>query len=189
VTKTNDKKGDDHYDTISAFIKTMRGSDIDAALIWLYKMILSGEEPRFLFRRMTIFASEDVGNADPRALPFVVSAWQAFEMVGMPEGEFFLAHACVYLTQAPKSNAVTNAMYSAKGFVHNAPSLEVPYPLRNAPVKAMRDHGYHKGYQYPHDYDGAIVAEQYFPIGTHGKPSTSRMIAASRKRSRTAGIV
>ncbi len=164
-SKRYDKKGEDHYDTISAFIKTMRGSDIDAALIWLYKMIVSGEEPRFLFRRMAIFASEDVGNADPRALPFVVSAWQAFEMVGMPEGEFFLAHACVYLTQAPKSNAVTEAMYGAKGFVQKAPSLEVPYHIRNAPVKAMKDHGYHVGYQYAHKGEDAVVKENYFPIG------------------------
>ncbi len=164
-SKRYDKKGEDHYDTVSAFIKTMRGSDIDAALIWLYKMILSGEEPRFLFRRMAIFASEDVGNADPRALPFVISAWQAFEMVGMPEGEFFLAHACVYVTQAPKSNAVTNAMYGAKAYVQNAPSLEVPYRIRNAPVKAMKEHGYHEGYQYAHNAKDAIVKENYFPIG------------------------
>ncbi len=164
-SKRYDKKGEDHYDTISAFIKTMRGSDIDAALIWLYKMILSGEEPRFIFRRMAIFASEDIGNADPHALPFVIAAWQAFEMVGMPEGEFFLAHACVYVTQAPKSNAVTNAMYSAKTYAQNAPSLEVPYALRNAPVKAMKNHGYHQGYQYAHDAKGAVVNENYFPIG------------------------
>lgn len=160
-----DKKGEDHYDTISAFIKTMRGSDIDAALIWLYKMILSGEEPRFLFRRMAIFASEDVGNADPHALPFVISAWQAFEMVGMPEGEFFLAHACVYVTQAPKSNAVTNAMYGAKGYVQKASSLEVPYHIRNAPVKQMKQHGYHEGYQYAHNDERGVVSENYFPIG------------------------
>ncbi len=160
-----DKKGEDHYDTISAFIKTLRGSDIDAALIWLYKMILSGEEPRFLFRRMAIFASEDIGNADPRALPFVISAWQAFEFIGMPEGEFFLAHACVYLAQAPKSNAVTNAMYAAKAYVQKAPSLEVPYHVRNAPVKQMKQHGYHEGYQYAHNDPSGVVTENYFPIG------------------------
>ncbi len=160
-----DKKGEDHYDTISAFIKTLRGSDADAALVWLYKMIVSGEEPRFLFRRMAIFASEDIGNADPRALMFVTSAWQSFEMVGMPEGEFFLAHACVYLAQAPKSNAVTRAMGSAKRAVQTAPSLEVPYHIRNAPVKAMKKHGYHEGYQYPHKADAGVVSENYFPIG------------------------
>ncbi len=164
-TKRYDRKGEDHYDTISAFIKSLRGSDVDAALLWLYKMFLSGEEPRFLFRRMAIFASEDIGNADPRALQVVISAWQAFEFIGMPEGEFFLAHACVYLAQAPKSNAVTVAMAKAKAAVESASSLEVPMHLRNAPVKGMRDHGYGKGYQYPHNADSGVVAEQYFPIG------------------------
>lgn len=165
-----DKKGEDHYDTISAFIKSMRGSDVDASLLWMYKMLESGEEPRFLFRRMSIFASEDIGNADPRALQIVVSAWQAFEMVGFPEGEFFLAHACTYLAQAPKSNAVTRAMGSAKSAVKGAPGLEVPMHLRNAPVKAMAEkHGYHKGYQYPHNADEGVVSADYFPIGYKGQ--------------------
>ncbi len=159
-----DKKGEDHYDTISAFIKTMRGSDVDAALIWLYKMIQSGEDPRFLFRRMAIFASEDIGNADPSALQFVVSAWQAFELVGLPEGEYFLAHACVYLSQAPKSNAVTRAMGAAKRAIAAAPTLEVPNHLRNAPVKGMKEHGYGEGYQYPHDHPGGVVHANYFPL-------------------------
>ena len=161
-----DKKGEDHYDTISAFIKTLRGSDPDAALVWLFKMIESGEEPRFLFRRMLIFASEDIGNADPQALAFVVSAWQAFEMVGLPEGEFFLAHACIYLAAAPKSNAVTRAMGEARNFIHTAAQLEVPYHLRNAPVKGMKEQGYHVGYQYPHNAEEGIVPAHYFPIGT-----------------------
>lgn len=159
-----DKKGEDHYDTISAFIKTLRGSDPDAALLWLFKMIESGEDPRFMFRRMAILASEDIGNADPRALPFVVAAWQAFELVGLPEGEFFLAHACVYLAQAPKSNAVTIAMGSAKKAMREHP-LEVPYAIRNAPVKAMKEQGYHVGYTYPHDDARGVVRGQYFPIG------------------------
>lgn len=164
-----DKKGEDHYDTISAFIKSMRGSDVDAALLWMYKMLAAGEEPRFLFRRMSIFASEDVGNADPRALQIVVSAWQAFEMVGFPEGEYFLAHACVYLAQAPKSNAVTLAMKSAKQAVESAPALEVPMHLRNAPVKAMREqHGYGEGYQYPHNSVEGVVHEDYFPQNYKG---------------------
>ncbi|MDD5623733.1 MAG: replication-associated recombination protein A [Candidatus Peribacteraceae bacterium] len=160
-----DKSGEDHYNTVSAFIKSMRGSDPDAALLWMFKMLESGEEPRFLFRRMAIFACEDVGNADPRALPLVVAAWQAFEFVGLPEGEFFLAHACVYLSQAPKSNAVTRAKDSAKHVVRSAPSLEVPLHLRNAPVKGMREQGYHVGYQYPHEDREGVVAEHYFPIG------------------------
>ncbi len=168
-THRYDKKGEDHYDTISAFIKSLRGSDVDASLLWMYKMLQSGEEPRFLLRRMAIFASEDIGNADPRALQIVVTAWQAFEMVGFPEGEYFLAHACVYLAQAPKSNAVNVAMHRAKQAVESASSLEVPMHLRNAPVKAMRnEHGYGKGYQYPHDHEGAVVAEDYFPISWKG---------------------
>ncbi|MDD4319653.1 MAG: replication-associated recombination protein A [Candidatus Peribacteraceae bacterium] len=160
-----DRKGEDHYDTVSAFIKTMRGSDPDAALLWLFKMLGSGEDPRFLFRRMAIFASEDVGNADPRALQIVVSAWQAFELIGLPEGEYFLAHACVYLSQAPKSNAVTRAMKGAKAIVSSAPTLEVPNHLRNAPVKGMREQGYGEGYRYPHDAPEGLVRENYFPIG------------------------
>lgn len=163
--KRYDQTGEDHYDTISAFIKSLRGSDVDAAMVWLYKMIESGEEPRFLFRRMTIFASEDIGNADPRALQIVVSAWQAFEYVGFPEGEFFLSQACIYLAQAPKSNAVTRAMGEAKKMVAEAPSLEVPYHLRNAPVKAMKEHGYGQGYLYPHNDPRGVVPGQYFPIG------------------------
>ncbi|MBM3230737.1 replication-associated recombination protein A [Candidatus Peregrinibacteria bacterium] len=160
-----DKTGEDHYNTVSAFIKTLRGSDVDAALVWLFKMISSGEEPRFLFRRMTIFASEDIGNADPRALQFVTAAWDAFERVGLPEGEFFLAHACVYLAQAPKSNAVTRAMGAVKRVIATAPTLEVPNHLRNAPVKGMKQQGYGDGYEYPHDHEGGIVAGNYFPVG------------------------
>lgn len=160
-----DRAGEEHYNTISAFIKTMRGSDPDAALLWMYAMLESGEPPRFIFRRMAIFASEDIGNADPRALQIVVSAWQAFELVGLPEGEYFLAHACVYLAQAPKSNAVTKAMGASKQALKSAPLAEVPNHLRNAPVKGMAEQGYHEGYQYPHDFDGAVVQANYFPLG------------------------
>lgn len=160
-----DKKGEDHYNTISAFIKTMRGSDPDAALIWMYKMIESGEAPRFIFRRMAIFASEDIGNADPRALQIVMDAWRAFEFVGLPEGEYFLAHACIYLAQSPKSNAVTRAMGAAKQAMKAQPSLEVPNHLRNAPVKGMKQQGYGDGYEYPHNHEGAVVEANYFPIG------------------------
>jgi putative ATPase len=160
-----DRTGEDHYNTISAFIKTLRGSDPDAALIWMFKMLQSGEAPRFIFRRMAIFASEDIGNADPRALQMVMTAQQAFEFVGLPEGEFFLAHACVYLAQAPKSNAVTKAMGASKKAMQDADTLEVPNHLRNAPVKGMKQQGYGEGYQYPHDHDGAVVQANYFPIG------------------------
>jgi putative ATPase len=164
-----DKSGEDHYNVISAFIKSMRGSDPDAALLWMFRMIESGEDPRFIFRRMAIFASEDVGMADPRALQTVVSAWQAFELVGYPEGEFFLAHACVYVSQAPKSNAVTVAMGDAKRAINDSPALEVPNHLRNAPVKGMKEQGYGKGYEYPHDHDGAVAEAHYFPIGMEPK--------------------
>jgi putative ATPase len=163
--KRYDQHGEDHYNTISAFIKTLRGSDPDAALVWMFKMIESGETPRFIFRRMAIFASEDIGNADPRALQIVMSAQQAFEFVGMPEGEYFLAHACIYLAQAPKSNAVKNAMGAVKELIKRAPTLEVPNHLRNAPVKGMKQQGYGDGYLYPHDAPEGVVAANYFPIG------------------------
>jgi putative ATPase len=168
--KRYDRSGEEHYNTVSAFIKTLRGSDPDAALVWLYKMIQSGEEPRFLFRRMAIFASEDIGNADPRALQLVISAWDAFEKVGYPEGEYFLAHACIYCAQAPKSNAVTRAMHGVKGALNTQSTLEVPNHLRNAPIKGMADQGYGKGYQYPHDAEQGIVRENYFPMGMDPKP-------------------
>jgi putative ATPase len=143
----------------------MRGSDPDAALMWLFKMLASGEAPRFLFRRMTIFASEDIGLADPRALQTVVNAWQAFEMVGLPEGEYFLAQACIYLAQAPKSNAVKRAMDGTRSVMRDAPTLEVPNHLRNAPVKGMAEQGYGEGYLYPHDAPEGVVAAHYFPMG------------------------
>ena len=164
-SKRYDRTGEDHYNTISAFIKSMRGSDVDAALIWLFKMIQSGEDPRFLFRRIMIFASEDVGNADPRALQMVLTAQQAFEVVGLPEGEYFLAHACIYVTQAPKSNAVTRAMGAVKEIIRTAATLEVPNHLRNAPLKGMKDQGYGKGYAYPHDDPQGVVRGEYFPVG------------------------
>lgn len=163
--KRYDNGGEDHYNTISAFIKTLRGSDPDAALVWLFKMIAGGEEPRFLFRRMAIFASEDIGNADPQALQIVMSAQQAFEFVGLPEGEYFLAHACVYLAQAPKSDGIKHAMGAVKQALKQAPTLEVPNHLRNAPVKGMKQQGYGEGYLYPHDFEEGIAAANYFPVG------------------------
>lgn len=160
-----DKAGDDHYDTISAFIKSLRGSDGDAALLWLWKMLQSGEHPRFLFRRMAIFASEDIGIADPDALRVVMDAWNAFEKVGLPEGEYFLAHACLYLGQCPKSDGIKRAMGSVRNALRTASSLEVPMHLRNAPVKGMAQQGNGKGYQYPHDDPDGIVSAHYFPDG------------------------
>lgn len=160
-----DRAGEDHYNTISAFIKTMRGSDPDAALIWLYKMLACGEDAGFLFRRMAIFACEDIGLADSHALRVVLSCQQAFEVVGLPEGEYFLAQACIYLSQAPKSNAVKKGMAAARSAVERAATLEVPNHLRNAPVKGMRQQGYGEGYIYPHDAAEGVAAANYFPVG------------------------
>ena len=126
-----DKKSDEHYNTISAFIKSIRGSDVDASLIWLWKMIKAGEDPKFIFRRMLILASEDVGMADSQALVFVNNAFQSFINVGFPEGNFFLSHACIYLARAPKNNDVTRAMGRAQEFIEKYPTLSVPQHLTN----------------------------------------------------------
>ncbi len=161
--KRYDKSGEEHYDTISAFIKTLRGSDPDAALLWMYKMLQSGEPPRFIFRRLAIFACEDIGLADPQALPLVTSAWQSFELVGLPEGEYFLAEACLYLAQAPKSAGVKVAMVRVKKLMDSVGSLDVPNHLRNAPVKGMAAQGYGVEYAYPHDDPRGVVESHYFP--------------------------
>ncbi len=161
--KRYDKGGEEHYDTISAFIKSLRGSDPDASLLWMEKMLQSGEAGRFIFRRMAIFASEDIGLADPQALQVVTSAWQAFELVGLPEGEYFLAEACLYLAQAPKSAGVKVAMARAKNFINSVGSLDVPNHLRNAPVKGMAEQGYGTEYDYPHDHESGVTRSHYFP--------------------------
>jgi len=160
-----DKKGDYHYDTISAFIKSLRGSDPDAALIWLAKMIDSGEDPLFIARRMIIFASEDVGNSDPLALPIAVSVYQAVQFVGMPEAQINLAQGATYLASCPKSNASYMGLISALEIVKNSPEIEVPLHLRNAPTRLMEQFGYGINYKYPHDYPEHFVDENYFPIG------------------------
>jgi len=160
-----DKKGDYHYDTISAFIKSLRGSDPDAALIWLVKMIDSGEDPLFIARRMIIFASEDVGNADPLALPMAISVYQAVQFVGMPEAQINLAQGTTYLASCPKSNASYMGLINALELVKNSPEIEVPLHLRNAPTRLMEQFGYGINYKYPHDYPEHFVEENYFPIG------------------------
>lgn len=162
-----DKEGDYHFDTISAFIKSMRGSDPDATLYWLAKMVHAGEDPNYLFRRMIIFASEDVGMADPNALQFVTSAAQAFDRVGLPEGRFMLGQAAIYLATAPKSNSVF-AFFDALNLVEKEKSDDVPSHLRDA----NRDHesfGHGKGYLYPHAYQDHWVAQQYLPNSLQGK--------------------
>jgi putative ATPase len=158
-----DREGDTHYDVVSAFIKSMRGSDPDAAVWWLARMIESGEDPRFIARRMVIFASEDVGNADPMALVVAVSAFQALEFVGLPEASLNLSQAATYLASAPKSNASTLAIGRASEDVRRFPAAGVPAHLRDAHYRGAAKLGHGKGYRYPHDHPGAWVEQQYLP--------------------------
>jgi len=164
-----DKKGEMHYDMISAFHKSMRGSDPDAALYWLIRMIEGGEDPLYIARRMVRFASEDVGNADPYALTLTISAMEAFNFLGPPEGHLALAQACIYLSLCEKSNAVYKAYGKATRDVVSLPEYPVPMHLRNAPTKLMADMGYGKDYLYPHDFEGAIVKQDYLPEDIIGK--------------------
>jgi len=159
----HDKAGEDHYNVVSAFIKSMRGTDPDAAVYWLARMLEAGEDPRFIARRMIIFASEDVGNADPAALMVAVAAAEAVERVGLPEAAINLAHATTYLASAPKSNASYMALCGAQAEVKRSGALEVPLHLRNAPTRLMKKLGYHKGYHYPHDFADAVVEQDYLP--------------------------
>ncbi|MCF6465189.1 replication-associated recombination protein A [Clostridium sp. Cult2] len=164
-----DKGGDEHYDTISAFIKSMRGSDPDATLYWLAKMINSGEDPKFIARRIIICASEDVGNADPQALNIAVSAFNAVHVIGIPEGRIILAQAAVYVACAPKSNAAYIGIDKALDDIRNKPIGKVPGHLKDASYKGAANLGHGKGYKYPHSYDKAYVKQQYLPdefIGT-----------------------
>ena len=162
-----DKDGDAHFDTASAFIKAMRGSDPDAALYWMAKMVLGGEDPRFLFRRMIIFAGEDVGLADPQALSVVTAAAQAFDYVGLPEGRFHLAEACLYLSTAPKSNSAF-AFFDALRTVESESKDEVPNSLKDA-NRDKEGFGHGEGYLYPHAYRDHWVAQQYLPDALQGR--------------------
>ena len=162
-----DKDGDTHYDTISAFIKSLRGSDPDAALYWMAKMIYAGEDARFIFRRMAILASEDVGLADPQALTLILSCWQSFERIGMPEGRFPLAQAALYLATAPKSNT-TLSFFDALSAVEKEQEAEVPNQLKDA-NRDKEGFGHGKGYLYPHAYTDHWVAQQYLPQALQGK--------------------
>jgi len=154
---------DEHYDTISAFIKSMRGSDPDAALYWMAKMIYAGEDPLFIARRIVIAASEDVGNADPRALVLATAAYQAVERIGMPEGGIPLAQAAVYVASAPKSNASYLGIKEAIKDIEEGNLLPVPDHLRDAHYKGATRLGRGKGYKYPHDYPGHYTAQEYLP--------------------------
>ncbi|BAL81404.1 replication-associated recombination protein A [Caldisericum exile] len=159
-----------HYDLISAFIKSMRGSDPDAALYYMYRMIEAGEDPLYIARRMIRFASEDIGLKDPMALVVAVSAFQGFNVVGPPEGYLILAEACVYLSKAPKDNSLYLAEGEVKETIKKTGSLEVPLKLRNPVTKLMENLGYGKDYKYPHDYPGSIVkGENYLPKELKGK--------------------
>lgn len=164
-----DKGGEEHYNVISAFIKSMRASDPDAALYWLARMLEAGEDPVFILRRMIILASEDIGNADPRALQIAVSALHAFQMIGMPEGRITLGQAVTYLATAPKSNASYAGIDAAITEVRKSGALPVPLHLRNAPTKLMKDLGYHKGYSYDHNFEEGYSGKECLPEKLSGK--------------------
>ena len=164
-----DKSGDSHYDNISAFIKSMRGSDADAAIFYLARALVGGEDPMFLARRIVICAAEDVGMANPNALVVANSAMQAVHMVGMPEARIILSEAATYVATSKKSNATYIGINKAMEDVENKNTGRIPMHIRNAPASGMEQFGYHEGYKYPHDYPGHIVEQQYLPdemIGT-----------------------
>jgi putative ATPase len=163
-----DKDGEEHYNLISALHKSLRGSDPDAALYWLARMLAAGEDPLYIARRMVRFATEDIGLADPQALMVAVTAQQAFQFVGRPEGDLALAEAAVYLATAPKSNALYVAYGKAKQEAEGRGNLPVPLSLRNAPTALMRQLGYGRDYRYPHDYPEPHVSADYLPEGLEG---------------------
>jgi putative ATPase len=158
-----DKDGEMHYDIISAFIKSIRGSDPDAALYWLARMIEGGEDPKFIARRLVISASEDIGLANPNALLLANAAFDAVNKIGWPEGRIPLAEATVYLATSPKSNSAYLGIDAALELVRRTGNQPVPLPIRNAPTQLMKDLGYHDGYKYPHDYPGHFTEQQYLP--------------------------
>lgn len=166
---TYDKGGDDHYDTISALHKTIRGSDPDAALYWLARMLERGDDPLYVVRRLIRFASEDVGLADPQALELAMAAQQAVHFLGMPEGALALAELTVYLALAPKSNAIYVAYGQARADVESTRNDPVPIHLRNAPTRLMKDLGYGEGYKYAHDYDEGVIGQQNLPDNLKGR--------------------
>jgi putative ATPase len=197
-----DRAGDGHYEAISAFIKSMRGNDPDAALYWCASMIAAGEDPTYVARRIVIAASEDVGNADPRALQVAVAAMQAVEMIGLPEAQYALAQAAAYVASAPKSNRAGSAYWAALADVQGRGRLPVPLHLRSGTHRRLaREQGHGKGYLYPHDFPNADVEQQYLPdelVGTtYYEPSDQGMetqigerlarLRAARKASPSSG--
>jgi putative ATPase len=163
-----DRQGEQHYDVISAFIKSLRGSDPDAALYYMARMLEAGEDPLFILRRMIIFASEDIGNADPQALSVAVDAHRAFSVIGLPEGAIVMSQAVTYLACAPKSNSSYLALKNAKEAALSAMSEPVPLHLRNAPTALMKALGYSEGYKYPHDFPNHFAGQQYLPDSLAG---------------------
>jgi putative ATPase len=164
-----DKSGEMHYDVISGFIKSLRGSDPNAAVYWLARMIEGGEDPLFIARRMVILASEDIGLANPNALLLANACFDAVHKIGMPESRIILSQAAVYLATSPKSNASYMAIEEALGEVGNTGDLPVPLHLRNAPTRLMKEIGYHKDYKYAHSFEGNFVEMEYLPEKIKGK--------------------
>jgi putative ATPase len=164
-----DKKGDNHYQTVSAFIKSMRGSDPDAALYYMVRMLEGGEDPLFVLRRMVIFASEDIGNADPNALRVALDATQAYRFMGMPEGVLPMTQAATYLASAPKSNSVIASYGRVRKDVMEHGNLPIPTQIINAPTKLMKELGHGRGYKYPHNFEGNYVVEDYLPEKLAGR--------------------
>lgn len=164
-----DKNGEEHFNIISALHKSMRGSDPDAAVYWTARMLESGEDPLYILRRMARFASEDIGLADPHAMSIVIAAKNTFEFIGPPEGYLAIIEAVIYLSLAPKSNALYKTLNSVQVDIKNYQSLPVPYHIRNAPTSLMKEAGYSKGYKYPHDFENAIVDQEFLPDKLSGK--------------------
>ena len=183
-----DKLGDDHYQTVSAFIKSMRGSDPDAAVFYLAKMLAAGEDPRFIARRIVILASEDIGNADPQALLVASAAFTTVERIGMPEAGLTLAQAVTYCATAPKSNRAAEAIWRAQAKIEEGANTEVPLHLRNASFRGAEGLGYGQGYRYAHDFAGAHAAQRHLPEGVEGpfyEPSDRGYEAAIAERMRS----
>lgn len=176
-----DRDREEHYNLISALHKSLRGSDADAALYWLARMLAGGEDPRYIARRITRFASEDIGLADPQALSQALSAWEAYERLGSPEGEVCIAQAVVYLATAPKSNAVYKAIGAANRAAKETGSLMPPINILNAPTKLMKNLGYGAGYQYDHDAEDGFSGDNYFPEGM-GRPDFYRPVERGFER-------
>jgi len=163
-----DKKGEQHYDIISAFIKSIRGSDPNAAVYWLARMIEGGEDVKFIARRLLILASEDIGNANPNALLLANACFEAVNKIGYPESNLILSQCATYLASSPKSNSATTAIGSAQAAVRAQGDLPVPLHIRNAPTRLMKNMDYGKGYRYSHNYEGNFSDQEYLPEGLQG---------------------